>query len=36
MTHYVAFLRAVNVGGRNRLPMAELRAALDASGFEGV
>jgi uncharacterized protein (DUF1697 family) len=36
MTAYVALLRAVNVGGRNRLPMADLRAALDARGFESV
>jgi uncharacterized protein (DUF1697 family) len=32
----VAFLRAVNVGGRNRIPMAELRAALEAAGLEDV
>jgi uncharacterized protein (DUF1697 family) len=31
MTAYVALLRAVNVGGRNRLPMAELRNALSAT-----
>ncbi len=36
MTTYVALLRAVNVGGNNRLPMAELRAALIADGFERV
>ena len=36
MTAYVALLRAVNVGGRNRLPMANLRAALSARGFEQV
>jgi len=34
-TTYVAFLRAVNVGGR-AYPMAELRAALTAAGFEDV
>jgi uncharacterized protein (DUF1697 family) len=28
VTRYVALLRAVNVGGRNSLPMGELRAAL--------
>jgi len=33
---YVALLRAVNVGGKNRLPMAELRAALSACGLERV
>jgi uncharacterized protein (DUF1697 family) len=36
MTAYVTLLRAVNVGGRNRLPMAELRATLSARGFDGV
>ncbi len=36
MTAYVALLRAVNVGGRNRLPMADLRAALSARGFGQV
>jgi uncharacterized protein (DUF1697 family) len=32
---YVAFLRAVNVGGR-RVSMARLRAAFEELGFEGV
>ena len=36
MTAYVALLRAVNLGGTNRVPMAELRAALGARGFEDV
>lgn len=36
MTAYVALLRAVNVGGKNRLPMAELREALVAGGLERV
>jgi uncharacterized protein (DUF1697 family) len=35
MPTYVAFLRAVNVGKR-KYPMAELRAALEAAGFEDV
>ena len=35
MPTHVAFLRAVNVGKR-QYPMAELRAALDAAGFEDV
>lgn len=35
MPRYVAFLGSVNVGG-NQLKMAELRAALDAKGFENV
>lgn len=33
MTSYVALLRAVNVGGTGKLPMAELRAMADAAGF---
>ena len=36
MTAYVAFLRAVNVGGNNRVPMAPLREALTAAGLEEV
>lgn len=35
MPRYVAFLRAVNVGGRF-VKMAELRAALESAGFAGV
>jgi uncharacterized protein (DUF1697 family) len=33
---YVAFLRAVNLGKVNRVPMGELRAALDDAGFTDV
>jgi uncharacterized protein (DUF1697 family) len=33
MTRYVALLRAVNVGGTGKLPMAELKAMCDAAGF---
>jgi uncharacterized protein (DUF1697 family) len=36
MTAYVAFLRAVNVGGRNKVPMARLRDALTDAGLEEV
>jgi uncharacterized protein (DUF1697 family) len=32
----VAFLRAVNVGGRNRVPMAELRRLLEGCGYGDV
>lgn len=32
MSRSALLLRAVNVSGRNRVPMAELRAALDADG----
>jgi uncharacterized protein (DUF1697 family) len=33
---YVAFLRGVNVGGHKPLRMADLRAAFEGMGFEGV
>ena len=33
---YAAFLRAVNVGGRNILPMSALRDCLEQAGFTGV
>lgn len=33
MTVFVALLRAVNVGGTGRLPMATLRALCEAAGF---
>ena len=36
MTRYVALLRAVNVGGTGKLPMAELRAMCEAAGFKQV
>lgn len=36
MTRFVALLRGVNVGGRNRLPMADWRALLTARGLTGV
>jgi uncharacterized protein (DUF1697 family) len=36
VTSYVAFLRAVNVGGKNKVPMAPLRDALTAAGLEEV
>jgi len=36
MTTFVALLRAVNVSGRNRIPMAELRRALGGVGLTGV
>jgi len=32
----IVLLRGVNVGGRNRVPMGALRAALEASGLEQV
>lgn len=36
MTIYVAFLRAVNVGGTGKLPMADLRKMCGNLGFENV
>ena len=37
MTHrYVALLRAVNVGGTGKLPMAELKAMCEDAGFDAV
>ncbi|MBL8807433.1 MAG: DUF1697 domain-containing protein [Rhodospirillales bacterium] len=36
MPNFVALLRAVNVGGTGRLPMAELKAMCLAEGFERV
>lgn len=36
MTRYVALLRAVNVGGANKLPMSELKAICADIGFEHI
>jgi uncharacterized protein (DUF1697 family) len=36
MNIYIALLRAVNVGGTGKLPMAELRAMCEAAGFKRV
>jgi len=33
---YLALLRGINVGGRNRILMADLRARLGAAGYEEV
>ena len=33
---WVALLRAVNLGARNKVPMAQLRTKLEAAGYEGV
>lgn len=33
---YIALLRAVNVGGTGKLPMAELKAMCEAAGFKNV
>ena len=36
MTNYIALLRAVNVGGTGKLPMADLRAMATALGYGNV
>ena len=33
---YVCLLRGINVGGKNKVPMAELRSVLEGLGFENV
>ncbi|WP_226654542.1 DUF1697 domain-containing protein [Pseudalkalibacillus hwajinpoensis] len=36
MTNYIALLRGINVGGKNKIKMAELRDALSSDGFQNV
>jgi uncharacterized protein (DUF1697 family) len=36
MARYALFLRGINVGGRNLVPMAGLRTLLEREGFEDV
>ncbi|BBC32055.1 uncharacterized protein SGFS_033490 [Streptomyces graminofaciens] len=36
MTTYAALLRGINVGGKKKVPMAELRALLEGLGYAGV
>ena len=33
---YVALLRGINVGGNNRVPMAELKLCFEKMGFNNV
>lgn len=35
-THYVLLLRGINVGGKNKMSMATLKACLEEQGFEDV
>lgn len=35
-TRHVALLRGINVGGRNRVPMPDLRACVEAAGYAQV
>ncbi len=36
MKHYVVLVRGINVGGKNKIPMSELRACLEELGFSDV
>jgi uncharacterized protein (DUF1697 family) len=36
MQAYIAFLRGINVGGRNKISMVELRQSLERVGFKNV
>lgn len=36
MTTYLVLLRGINVGGKNKVPMAELRSVLEDLGFANV
>ena len=36
MNTYVIFMRGINVGGKNKIPMAELKLYLEEQGFESV
>lgn len=35
-TRYVALLRGINVGGRNKIPMSDLREVFEGAGFQAV
>jgi uncharacterized protein (DUF1697 family) len=36
MTRHIALLRGINVGGHNKVPMADLRRVLEQAGFADV
>jgi uncharacterized protein (DUF1697 family) len=36
LTTFVALLRGINVGGKNRIPMSELKSSLSSLGLEDV
>ena len=36
MSIYIALLRGINVGGKNKIPMPELKSAFEESGFVNV
>ncbi len=36
MKRYIAFLRGVNISGRNKVTMAELKKSIERLGYEEV
>ena len=36
MNRYIAFLRGINISGKNKIPMAELKSGLERIGFQVV
>lgn len=36
MKRYIAFLRGINISGRNKVPMAELKIGLEGLGYQEV
>ncbi len=36
MNRYVAFLRGINISGKNKISMSELKAEFEAMGFSEV
>lgn len=36
MKRYIAFLRGINIGGKNKIPMADLKAGFEALGLAEV
>lgn len=36
MNRYIAFLRGVNVSGKNKVSMAELKSSFEKLGFEEI
>lgn len=36
MADYIAFLRGINISGKNKVPMAELKLIFEQQGFDGV
>lgn len=36
MKKYAAFLRGINISGKNKIPMAELKSGLELLGYQEV